>query len=94
MRELTLGDQATMSQQISLDIPDAVFQPIARQAQETGKKTVEIINEWLARMAVIQQDRLRRWAGAFASGVADAAERNHDYLGPELMPEAPGKKDD
>jgi hypothetical protein len=80
-----------MSKQVSLDIPDEVYHPIARQAQETGKKAEEIINEWLARMALIRQDRLRRWAGAFASGVPDAAERHHEYLGRALMPENPSK---
>jgi hypothetical protein len=82
-----------MAHQVLVEIPDAVYQPIMQQAQETGQPPAEVINEWLARVAAIRQDRLRRWAGVFASGVPDAAGRHHEYLGRALLPESQGKQD-
>jgi hypothetical protein len=82
-----------MSHQVILDLPDELYQPLAQQAQEAGKKPEEIITDWLVRVVRLRQDRLRRWAGAFASGIPDAAVRHHEYLGQALLPEGQDRHD-
>ena len=79
--------------QIVVELPDELYQPLVQQAQEAGKKPEEFITEWLSRVVRLKQDPLRRWAGAFASGIPDAALRHHEYLGKAILVEDQDKRD-
>jgi hypothetical protein len=85
-----------MSHQLTLDLPDEVYQPLLRRARETGQPLEALIRDCLARAveAPSPPGRLRRWAGAFASDVPDAAERHDEYLGRSLADELAGGTDE
>ena len=78
-----------MAHQLVLDVPEDLYEPLLRQANRAGKKPEELAALWLARAVALQEDRLRRWAGALDSGVPDAALRHDDYLGASLRRELP-----
>ncbi len=84
-----------MMHQITLVIPDEVYQPLLRKAQETGQPLEAVANACLAHALNPKPGwgRLRRWAGAFASGVPDAGLRHDEYLGHALLEELRGKPD-
>jgi hypothetical protein len=81
-----------MPHQLTLEIPDEVYEPLAQLAQATGQALATVANEWLAASArrVLPDNRRRSWIGAFESDVPDAAERHHDYLGKALDEELRG----
>jgi hypothetical protein len=84
-----------MTHQLRLEIPDEVYQPLLQKAQATGQTVEAVAGECLADSlrSVAPGSRLRRWAGAFASGLPDLATRHHEYLGQALYDELQGKKD-
>jgi hypothetical protein len=84
-----------MTHQLILEIPDEIYQPLLEKAQAMGQPVEAVARACLAGLVqgVAPGSRLRRWAGAFASGVPDAATRHHDYLGQALYDELQGKKD-
>jgi hypothetical protein len=84
-----------MDHQVTLEIPDEVYQPLLRKAKVSGQTVEAVANARLAEaaQAALRDTRLRRWAGAFASDVPDAAVRHHEYLGQALGEELQGKKD-
>jgi hypothetical protein len=83
-----------MVHQVLLDIPDELYQPLVQEAREVGKRPEEVITDWLTQAVRIRQDRLRRWAGAYTSGVPDAALRHHEHLGEALHPQATDRAGD
>ena len=78
-----------MTHQITLAIPDEVYQPLLRQAHETGQPLESLACDCIAEAvsALIPGGRLRRWAGAWASNVPDASLRHDEYLGQALSDE-------
>ena len=76
-----------MTHQLTVEIPEDVYQPLSEQAQATGKTVEAVAAACLAES--VRQDkpgsRLRRWAGAWASGVPDASVRHDDYLGQAIL---------
>src|SRR2546426_237497 len=84
-----------MTHQLTLDIPDEIYQPLLQKAKATSQTVEAIARACLAASVqdVAPGSRVRRWAGAFTSGVPDAATRHHDYLGQALYDELQGKKD-
>ena len=87
-----------MPHQLSLSIPDEVYEPLQRRAEAKAQTVEALAGECLARAAEEDDPRpgagLRRWAGAFASGVTDAGERHDEYLGQALYDEMTGKTDE
>ena len=84
-----------MTHQLTLEIPDEVYQPLLQKAQATGQSVEAMARACLADFvqSVAPGSRLRAWAGAFASGLPDSATRHHDYLGQALYEELQGNKD-
>ncbi len=84
-----------MTHQITLEIPDEVYQPLVQKARAIGQAVEVVASACLAESVQKEMpgSRLRRWAGAFASGVPDAAARHHDYLGQPLHDELQGNAD-
>lgn len=93
-----------MTHQLMLEIPDEVYQPLLYKAQEMGQSIEAVAGACLAQSVVssanatagenaLPGNRLRKWAGAFASGVPDLATRHHEYLGQALSDELQGRKD-
>src|SRR5437762_1189084 len=72
-----------MTHQLTLQLPDEIYEPLARQAQELGQ-SVEAVAQSKLSEAVLSPapgSLLRKWAGAFDSGLPDVATRHHEYLG-------------
>jgi hypothetical protein len=84
-----------MSHQLTLDLPDEVYTSLLRKAEEAGQPLESLVQEWLAQVVLAPRPagRLRRWAGAFASDVPDAASRHREYLGQAFQDELQGKPD-
>lgn len=81
--------------QLTLELSDDVYQPLARKAEATGQTVEAVVRECLTEsvQGVAPGSRLRRWAGAFDSGLPDVATRHHEYLGQALLDELRGKQD-
>ena len=85
-----------MSHQVTLELPEEVYRPLAEQARATGQ-TVETVAQTRLAEAVAPGgpgSKLRKWAGAFESGLPDIATRHHEYLGQALYDELQGRQDD
>jgi hypothetical protein len=84
-----------MTHQITIELPDEVYQPLVQRAQATGDSVEKLAGDVLAESVQMEVpgSRLRKWAGAFSSGITDAATRHHEYLGDALAEELRGKKD-
>ena len=78
-----------MTHQITLAVPDEVYQPLLRHAHETGQPLEFIAGACIAEAvsAFTPGGRLRRWTGAWASNVPDASLRHDEYLGQALSDE-------
>jgi hypothetical protein len=84
-----------MTHQLTLEVPDEVYQPLLHKAQVMGQTVEAVARACLAESvgSVAPGSRLRKWAGAFASGIPDVATRHHEYLGQALYDELRGKQD-
>jgi hypothetical protein len=78
-----------MTHQLTLELPDEVYQPLVQKAQATGQTVAAVAQECLSQALTRKAGygRLRRWAGALASGVPDAGVRHDEYLGQALYDE-------
>jgi hypothetical protein len=84
-----------MTHQLMLEVPDEVYQPLLQKARMTGQTVEAVAQACLAESLGNEApgSRLRKWAGAFASGLPDVGTRHHDYLGQALQDELQGKQD-
>jgi hypothetical protein len=82
-----------MTHQLTLEIPDDVYQPLLQKAKDQGQAVETVAQECLAESVQKQSpdSSSRRWIGAFESNVPDAAERHHEYLGQALYDELQGR---
>jgi hypothetical protein len=80
---------------LTLEVPDEIYQHLLRRAQELGQTVEAVASSCLAQsvQGEMPGSRLRRWAGAYASGIPDAASRHHDHLGQALHDEMQGNGD-
>jgi hypothetical protein len=84
-----------MTHEITLEVPDEIYQPLLKRAQEQGQTIETVARECLAASVnVAPGSLLGRWIGAFESDVPDAAERHHEYLGQALHEEMQGRSGD
>jgi len=85
-----------MTRQLTLDLPEEIYLALDRKAKEVGQPLESLARDCLARVALPPEPAapFRRWAGAFASGVPDAAERHDEYLGRALDGELQGRPDE
>ncbi len=74
-----------MSTTLTLEIPDQIYRPLRKKADQRGKTPDQIVLEWLGNIVKDElEDPLLRLAGAFSSDVTDIG-TNHDfYIGQEL----------
>jgi hypothetical protein len=79
-----------MEHQLTFAVPDEVYQALTETARASGQTVEDAAGACLARMLDpdVRGNRLRRWGGAFTSGVPDAGSRHDDYLG-QALAEAP-----
>jgi len=82
-----------VTHQLTLEIPDEVYQPLLQEAKEKGQSVEAVAQECVAEAVRkrVPENAHRRWIGAFESEVPDAAERHHEYLGQALHDEMQGR---
>jgi hypothetical protein len=81
-----------MSHQITLNLPDDIYQPLLEKAQGSGKTLEALVSEYIVQIFHSKPGygRVRRWAGALTSDVPDAGTRHDEYLGEALLEELRG----
>jgi hypothetical protein len=84
-----------MTHQITVELPDEVYLPLVQRAQAAGNSVEKLAGDVLAESVQkeVPGSRLRKWAGAFNSGVPDAGVRHDHYIGEALMEELRGKRE-
>lgn len=75
--------------QLTVEIPDNVYQPLLQKAKDRGQTVELMAQECLTALVqpVAPGSRLRKWAGALASGITDVGTRHDDYIGQALYDE-------
>jgi hypothetical protein len=82
-----------MSHQLILDVPNEVYDPLARTAKHTGATPEQLAVDWLAAISRhAARDPVEKWIGALPSGVSDWTDQHDKYVGEGLM-ETHKKKD-
>jgi hypothetical protein len=80
-----------MTHPVTLAIPDEIYQPLLKIAQDKGQTIEALANTCLADAIRAEPgSRLRRWVGASASHVSDASLRHDEYLGQAILDEMQG----
>lgn len=83
-----------MSRTLTLEIPDEVYEPLAKSAEQTGKTPEEmavlLMTESVKHLA---DDPVEKFIGAFDSRIPDWADRHDKYVGDELLKHTLGGAD-
>lgn len=80
-----------MQRTLIIELPEDVFEPLAKTADQAGKTPEEIAARWLATAAhKSSADPLERFIDSVKSTVPDWADRHDSYLGDNLVQEARG----
>lgn len=75
-----------MSHQLILDVPNEVYDPLARTAKQAGATPEQLAVDWLAAISRhAAKDPVEKWIGALPSTVSDWTDRPDKYLGDGLM---------
>jgi antitoxin component of RelBE/YafQ-DinJ toxin-antitoxin module len=72
-----------MGHQLTLQIPDDLYQPLTQVADKMGQTPEELILKYLTQVVQVQaaNDPIEKFIGAFNGDVPDWLERHDDYLG-------------
>ncbi|HEX8399401.1 MAG TPA: hypothetical protein VF644_18350 [Pyrinomonadaceae bacterium] len=83
-----------MTHSIVLEVPENIYQPLAKEAEAKGRKIEEIALEKLAKHEPARvEDPLDKFVGAFRSDIPDWTENHDKYLGENLMREMRGENE-
>jgi len=75
-----------MGHRLMLEVPEEIYEPLAKSAEQKGATPEELAVEWLAtaiRTAI--SDPVEKFIGAFGSSVPDWADEHDKYMGQNLM---------
>ena len=82
-----------MERTLTLEVPEEVFEPLAKAAEQTGQTPEELAVQWLTNVArQFAEDPVEKFIGAFDSGVTDWADQHDKYIGEQLMKELRGEE--
>jgi hypothetical protein len=71
-----------MTKTLSIEVSEELLTRLRHQAAHLGKTPELLAAEYLSAILLGPPGvSLRRWAGAFASGISDASLRHDEYLG-------------
>jgi predicted transcriptional regulator len=72
-----------MGYQLTLQIPDALYQPLTQVADKMGQTPEELILKYLSQVVreQVANDPIEEFIGAFKSDTPDWLEHHDDYLG-------------
>ena len=84
-----------MSESVTLQIPDDVYETLKRLAREQGRSPEDAGAEWLSQaVRRAGEDPLDAVIGILATDVPGWADRHDEYLGATLAREAGGQADE
>ncbi len=84
-----------MGRTLVLEVPEDVYEPLAKAAKQTGETPEELAVEWLAAAArTVANDPLENFIGAFPSNIPDWADQHDKYIGQALMKQMRGQGDE
>ena len=77
-----------MGRTLTLEVPDEVYNPLLKTAEQTGQNPEELAIQWLtAVVETFSNDPLEEFIGAFFSDIPDWADQHDKHLGQSLMEE-------
>jgi hypothetical protein len=81
-RRKNFMDESPMGHTLTLDVPEAVYQALIRQAEQTGQPLEAVAVQLLATATQYRgDDPLEQFIGAFHSHSAEWADQHDAYLG-------------
>jgi hypothetical protein len=81
-----------MGYTLTLEVPENLYEPLVKTAEQTGRTPEELAQEWLAtaiRTAI--EDPVENFIGAFLSNIPDWADGHDKYIGQTLMEQMQSK---
>jgi hypothetical protein len=82
-----------MQRTLVIEVPEDVFEPLAKTADQAGKTPEEIAASWLAAVAQkTSDDPLEKFIGSLKGTAPDWADQHDSYLGDALAQEALGER--
>lgn len=81
-----------MGHALVLELPEEIYQPLIKTAQESGDTPEQVATNWL--IAAIRQnwnDPVEKFIGVFRSNAVDWTDQHDLYLGQELFQEMQGQ---
>lgn len=83
-----------MDRILTLEVPEGMYEPLARMAEQMGRSPEEIAREWLlTAIRAAAEDPLESFIGAFRSDVPDWADQHDKYLAQTMMGETKAAAD-
>ncbi len=79
-----------MSHTLTLELPDEIWEPLLRLAEERGSRPEELARQSVARLVAADEDPLDRFIGAIRSGQPGWGQRHDEILGDMLIEELRG----
>jgi hypothetical protein len=80
-----------MEHTLILEVPEDVYQPLIKKAQQVGLTPERVVLQWLTNaVKPLTSDPLLELAGFFESGATDISEKHDQYIGQGLMRELHG----
>jgi hypothetical protein len=75
-----------MGYAVIVEIPDELYQPFIKAAEQSGHTPEQLATSWLvANIRQAQQDPLEQYFGLFRSNVTDWVDGHDRYLGQEQV---------
>ncbi len=72
-------------ERMTIDIPEKIYEPLAKVAKNTGRTPEELAIEWLETASRgVAEDPVEKFIGAFKSDIPDWADQHDKYIGENL----------
>jgi hypothetical protein len=80
-----------MSHVLTIHLPDEIYEPLRRSAEQEQRSPEEVAAEWLAAaVRTIDEDPVIKLLGTVECDLTDVADRHDYYIGESLMRELRG----
>jgi protein involved in temperature-dependent protein secretion len=84
-----------MAHTLQLEVPEDVYELLARIAKQTGQPPEQLAARWLsAATRSLANDPLEKFIGAFKTGISDWADEHDDYIGKSILEVVSSEADD
>lgn len=74
-----------MGRAMTLEVPESIYGPLAKVAEQQGRMPEQVALEWLmVALRTAANDPVENFIGAFTSDIPDWADRHDEYIGQSL----------